>query len=307
MKSSNIGGQAVMEGIMMRSGDQYSIGVRKPDGEIEVKVEPYRSWAKDSSIWKLPVFRGVASFFESLVVGIRCLMYSASFIEDEEEDAKKPGKEKTEEQKEKEREAEEKEQSEAANTDRIVLPEQEEAAQNSDGEEQQEEGEATEHAKETPAQTDAGAEQTAAEGTAAYFSEEDTLLWPVDGNVIMNYSMDQSIYFATLDQYKYNPAVVISGQVGAEVKAAAAGTVSAVDTNAQTGTTVSIDMGNGYAAIYGQLKEVPVQPGEYVTENSVIGYVSEPTKYYSVEGPNLYFQLLKDGQPVNPMDHIAYE
>jgi len=125
--------------------------------------------------------------------------------------------------------------------------------------------------------------------------------------VIMNYSMDQSIYFATLDQYKYNPAVVISGQVGAEVKAAAAGTVSAVDTNAQTGTTVSIDMGNGYAAIYGQLKEVPVQPGEYVTENSVIGYVSEPTKYYSVEGPNLYFQLLKDGQPVNPMDHIAYE
>ena len=150
-------------------------------------------------------------------------------------------------------------------------------------------------------------EQTAAAGTAAYFSEEDTLLWPVDGNVIMNYSMDQSIYFATLDQYKYNPAVVISGQVGAEVKAAAAGTVSAVDTNAQTGTTVSIDMGNGYAAIYGQLKEVPVQPGEYVTENSVIGYVSEPTKYYSVEGPNLYFQLLKDGQPVNPMDHIAYE
>lgn len=212
-----------------------------------------------------------------------------------------------EEQKEKEREAEEKEQSETANTDRIVLPEQEEAAQNSDGEEQQEEGEATEHAKETPAQTDAGAEQTAAAGTAAYFSEEDTLLWPVDGNVIMNYSMDQSIYFATLDQYKYNPAVVISGQVGAEVKAAAAGTVSAVDTNAQTGTTVSIDMGNGYAAIYGQLKEVPVQPGEYVTENSVIGYVSEPTKYYSVEGPNLYFQLLKDGQPVNPMDHIAYE
>ena len=102
MKSSNIGGQAVMEGIMMRSGDQYSIGVRKPDGEIEVKVEPYRSGAKDSSIWKLPVFRGVASFFESLVVGIRCLMYSASFIEDEEEDAKKPGKEKTEEQKEKE-------------------------------------------------------------------------------------------------------------------------------------------------------------------------------------------------------------
>ena len=142
-----------------------------------------------------------------------------------------------EEQKEKEREVEEKEQSEAANTDRIVLPEQEEAAQNPDGEEQQEEGEATEHAKEL-GQNGRRESTTAAAGTAAYFSEEDTLLWPVDGNVIMNYSMDQSIYFATLDQYKYNPAVVISGQVGAEVKAAAAGTVSAVDTNAQTGTTV---------------------------------------------------------------------
>lgn len=100
MKSSNIGGQAVMEGIMMKSGDQYAIGVRKPDGEIEVKVEPYKSWAKDSSIWKLPIFRGVASFFESLIIGIKCLMYSASFIEDEEENPKE--KEKTQEQKDRE-------------------------------------------------------------------------------------------------------------------------------------------------------------------------------------------------------------
>lgn len=89
MKSSNIGGQAVMEGIMMRSGDQYSVGVRKPDGDIEVKVEPYHSWAKGKKLWKLPIFRGVVSFFESLVVGMKCLTYSASFYEDEEEDQKK--------------------------------------------------------------------------------------------------------------------------------------------------------------------------------------------------------------------------
>lgn len=86
MKSSNIGGQAVMEGIMMKSGDRYSIGVRKPDGEIEVKVEPYKSWAKGKRLWELPVFRGVVSFFESLVVGMKCLTYSASFYEDEEEE-----------------------------------------------------------------------------------------------------------------------------------------------------------------------------------------------------------------------------
>ncbi len=92
MKSSNIGGQAVMEGIMMRSGDQYSVGVRKPDGEIEVKVEPYISWSKDKILWKLPIFRGVVSFFESLVVGMKCLMYSASFYEDEEENQKNKDK-----------------------------------------------------------------------------------------------------------------------------------------------------------------------------------------------------------------------
>ena len=147
-----------------------------------------------------------------------------------------------EEQKEKEREVEEKEQSEAANTDRIVLPEQEEAAQNPDGEEQQEEGEATEHAKETPAQTDAGAEQTAAAGTAAYFSEEDTLLWPVDGNVIMNYSMDKTVYFSTLDQFKYNPALIFSGAEGDQVIAGAAGIVKSIDVTAQTGTSVNLDL-----------------------------------------------------------------
>lgn len=85
MKSSNIGGQAVMEGIMMRHGEEYSIAVRKPNQEIEVKVEPYRSFIKNKKLLGLPVIRGVFSFIDSLVVGTKCLMYSASFFEDEEE------------------------------------------------------------------------------------------------------------------------------------------------------------------------------------------------------------------------------
>ncbi|MBS6194722.1 MAG: DUF1385 domain-containing protein [Clostridiales bacterium] len=101
MKSSNIGGQAVMEGIMMRSGDQYSVGVRKPDGEIEIKVEPYSSWTKDKKLWKLPIFRGVIAFFESLVVGMKCLTYSASFFEEEEEKETEKKKEMTREEQEK--------------------------------------------------------------------------------------------------------------------------------------------------------------------------------------------------------------
>ncbi len=85
MRSSNIGGQAVMEGIMMRHKDKYSIAVRKPNQEIEIKVEDYRSVLGRFRIMKLPILRGVASFVDSLVVGIQCLMYSASFFEEEED------------------------------------------------------------------------------------------------------------------------------------------------------------------------------------------------------------------------------
>lgn len=89
MKSSGIGGQAVMEGIMMRHGDEYSIAVRKPDQDIEVKVEPYKPFIKNKKLLKLPIIRGVFSFIDSLVIGTKCLMYSASFFEEEEEEVKK--------------------------------------------------------------------------------------------------------------------------------------------------------------------------------------------------------------------------
>lgn len=85
MKSSNIGGQAVMEGIMMRHKDVYSIAVRKPDKEIETIVEDYKSVMKWKSLLKIPILRGVFNFIDSLVVGTKCLMYSATFFEEEEE------------------------------------------------------------------------------------------------------------------------------------------------------------------------------------------------------------------------------
>ena len=107
MKSSNIGGQAVMEGIMMRHGDVYSVAVRKPDKEIEVKVEDYKSLIKSKRIPGLPIIRGVFSFIDSLVVGTKCLMYSATFFEDEEEFEKRKqltGQEKEREEAKKEKE-----------------------------------------------------------------------------------------------------------------------------------------------------------------------------------------------------------
>lgn len=86
MRYSGIGGQAVMEGVMMRNGDRYAVAVRKPDHEIEVNVKEYKGIG-ENTIWKkVPLVRGVISFIDSLVLGMSTLMYSASFFEDEEEE-----------------------------------------------------------------------------------------------------------------------------------------------------------------------------------------------------------------------------
>ena len=89
MKPSGIGGQAVMEGIMMRHKDKYSVGVRRPDKEIEVKVEDYKPVIGKGAIWKKPLLRGVAGFVDSLVIGTKCLMYSAEIAGDEEDEEEK--------------------------------------------------------------------------------------------------------------------------------------------------------------------------------------------------------------------------
>lgn len=85
MKSSNIGGQAVLEGIMMRHEDDYAVAVRKPDGEIFVQKEEYHSVIKWKALTKIPFVRGVFNFIDSMVLGIKTLMFSAEFYEDEEE------------------------------------------------------------------------------------------------------------------------------------------------------------------------------------------------------------------------------
>jgi uncharacterized protein YqhQ len=84
MKSSNIGGQAVLEGIMMKNKDNYAVAVRKPDGEIAVDVQKYESVIPFKTIKEIPFVRGIFNFVDSLVLGMRTLMYSASFFEEEE-------------------------------------------------------------------------------------------------------------------------------------------------------------------------------------------------------------------------------
>ena len=151
--------------------------------------------------------------------------------------------------------------------------------------------------------SDAAAISTAMQPTLS-FSDEDELVWPVVGNVLINYSMDKTIYFKTLDQYKYNPAIVIQANEGDMITAAAAGKVTSVFEDPEIGNAVTMDLGNGYEVTYGQLTNILVSEGSYVSMGDMIAEVAAPTKYYSVEGTNVYFKLTKDGEPINPMTRL---
>ena len=136
------------------------------------------------------------------------------------------------------------------------------------------------------------------------FTDTDKLSWPVTGNIVLGYSMDTTTYFPTLDQYKVNPANVIQSEVSTPVSAPADARVVSVGTNEEIGNYVDLDLGNGYTAVCGQLKEIPVVENEYVRQGDLLGYVAEPTKYYAVEGTNVFFEFLKDGVPVDALDFL---
>lgn len=140
---------------------------------------------------------------------------------------------------------------------------------------------------------------------ALTFSDSDMLLWPVVGNILVNYSMDKTVYFPTLQQYKYNPAVIIQANEGDLITAASAGKVISVFTDPQIGNGITMELGGGYEATYGQLSNILVSEGSYVSAGDVIAEVSAPTKYFSVEGTNVYFKLTKDGEPVNPLSRLS--
>lgn len=142
------------------------------------------------------------------------------------------------------------------------------------------------------------------EAAVLHFNGEDGLSWPVIGNIIMNYSMDERIYFATLNEYNYYPAVAISAEEGAPVSAAAIGKVTKTGINEEIGQYVIMDLGDGYEATYGQLTELTVKQGDKVSKGQIIGYVAAPTKYYSIEGTNLYFKLEQNGTSVNPVGYF---
>ncbi len=135
---------------------------------------------------------------------------------------------------------------------------------------------------------------------ALHFSEEDGLIKPVNGETLIPYSMNGMTYFTTLDLYKYNPAVMISAPEGTTVSACAEGKVVNIYEDAEIGHAVTMELGDGYMLTYGQLKDINVSLNSYVNAGEAIGSVAAPTKYFCLEGSNLYLKLTRDGNPVDP-------
>ena len=153
--------------------------------------------------------------------------------------------------------------------------------------------------------TDASAEaEAAAPAIDVSFTEESLMTWPLEGQILLDYSMDHTIYHPTLDLYKYSKGIAIQSSVGSPVMAATNGTVLSIEEMSETGTTVVLDMGNGYQSTYGQLTDLNVVVGQTIPQGTILGYVSEPTKYYTEEGSNLYFAMSKDEAPIDPIQYL---
>lgn len=130
---------------------------------------------------------------------------------------------------------------------------------------------------------------------------------PVLGNVIMPYSMDTTIYFKTLGLYRCNPGIMLQAPVGTEVVSIWHGQVTDIRESKEYGTMITVNLGSGYQMIYGQLEDVRVVVGDEVYKDTVLGKVAEPTAYYQLEGSHAFFEMLKDGEPINPYDVLQLE
>ncbi len=153
-------------------------------------------------------------------------------------------------------------------------------------------------------QTGESTDDENAASTFAGFDDAQKMSWPVQGNILLDYSMDTTVYYKTLDQYKCNPGVLIATDTNTPVNAAFEGTVASITNDAALGTVIVLDMGNGYQASYGQLKDITVNVGDTVEKGQTIGTVAQPTKYFGEEGSHVYFELTKDGAPTDPKPYM---
>lgn len=188
---------------------------------------------------------------------------------------------------------------EVAEADDTQMAHQEEGKEDTSESGEQTESTETGEAQESNSQSVASVEKM-----DLHFSEENTLALPVVGKVLVNFSMEEPVYFATLEQYRLSPAMVIGVTEGTDVAAIWEAQITDITHSNELGNLVTMSFGDGYECIYGQLDELQVSVGSYVKKGDIIGKVAAPTKYYSVEGANLYLELLKDGVPVDPLSFM---
>ena len=140
--------------------------------------------------------------------------------------------------------------------------------------------------------------------TVTQHFDKSSAVWPIEGELLLDYSMDSTIYFPTLEQYKCNPGLVIQSEVSTPVYAPAAARVLEAGNNEEIGDYLVLDLGNDYTVTCGQLKEITAVQGEYLEAGQLLGYVAEPTKYYTIEGSNLFLEMRHGDKTVDPLDYL---
>ena len=136
------------------------------------------------------------------------------------------------------------------------------------------------------------------------FSKKAKMSWPVEGEVIMDFNMDQTVYHPTLKEYKCSKGVAIQSEEGKEVTSPTRCVISEIGEDEEIGNYVKLALGNDYVLKIGQLENISVEVGETLEEGDTIACTAKPTHYYSVEGNNVYMELTKGNELQDPLDYL---
>jgi murein DD-endopeptidase MepM/ murein hydrolase activator NlpD len=133
------------------------------------------------------------------------------------------------------------------------------------------------------------------------FDEEEGLFWPVNGEVIMKYSMEAPVFYQTTQTFRTSDGILIKAEKGGKVVASSDGVIKDIYTSDERGNVIEMDIGNGYTISYGQLENVCVKVGDEVLAEQKLGEVAQPTSYYNAEGSHIYMQVKEKDTQIDPL------
>ena len=146
-----------------------------------------------------------------------------------------------------------------------------------------------------------------AEPLYTLFDDTQEMLWPVNGPIIMDYSVETAVFDKTLEQYRTHDSICIAAAVGESVIAAADGVVTSITDNEEKGKTVAIDHGNGWCTTYSQLDNIALAEGQIVKQGDIVGCIAQPTKYGSALGSHLDFGVTLDNRTEDPKLYLKMD